>query len=377
MSVITQTNSTLTLQALLCDGTVNNTGHSNGIIRKLEESVGRPLQWLVCLLHLNELPLRHFLSSIEGGVTTGPKSATGKITSALDFDPKDLPIKSFTVVPGKVIDVGEDIRTDLSADQQYLLRASLSIQEGYSQCENITFLQTAAPGNLNNARWLTKANRILRLHMSTDSPSKMLLKVVSFITNVYAPAWFHIKLHCSCLDGAKNFFYIMQLTNQLDHSDRQVIQSVLQNNCYFAHPENILLAAVFDDDQSIRQAACDKIIQARQNTMHNSIRVFSKSDIKLDFSAVSYLEMIEWSSINISPPPLLANISDEELRHCQRSIFEKIPCHSQAVERTVKDISQSSSKVLGHLSRHGMILQTKKSRRELPRFDSKSDFLQH
>ena len=85
--------------------------------------------------------------------------------------------------------------------------------------------------------------------------------------------------------------------------------------------------------------------------------------------------MIEWSSINISPPSLLANISDEELRHCQRGIFEKIPCYTQAVERTVKDISQSSSKVLGHLSRHGMILQTKKSRRELPRFDSKSDFL--
>ena len=31
-----------------------------GAIRKLEELLGRPLQWCICLLHCVELPLRHF-----------------------------------------------------------------------------------------------------------------------------------------------------------------------------------------------------------------------------------------------------------------------------------------------------------------------------
>lgn len=40
-----------------CDGTNTNTGWKNGAIRKLEEHLVRPLQWAVCLLHFNELPL--------------------------------------------------------------------------------------------------------------------------------------------------------------------------------------------------------------------------------------------------------------------------------------------------------------------------------
>ena len=34
------------------------TGCKNGAIRCIEEILGRPLQWAICLLHLNEVPLR-------------------------------------------------------------------------------------------------------------------------------------------------------------------------------------------------------------------------------------------------------------------------------------------------------------------------------
>ena len=39
------------------DGTASMTGKHNGCIRNLEELLHRPLQWVVCLLHTNELPL--------------------------------------------------------------------------------------------------------------------------------------------------------------------------------------------------------------------------------------------------------------------------------------------------------------------------------
>ncbi|CAH1996010.1 unnamed protein product [Acanthoscelides obtectus] len=38
-----------------CDGTAVNTGSKNGIIRQLEVSLNRSLQWFVCLLHANDL----------------------------------------------------------------------------------------------------------------------------------------------------------------------------------------------------------------------------------------------------------------------------------------------------------------------------------
>ena len=78
-------------------------------------------------------------------------------------------------------------------------------------------LQQNSPGNLNHARWLTKANRILRLYMSQRRPSVELVKVCSFILNVYSPSWFHIKQHNSCQDGAKNFFFLLQLCQQLSN----------------------------------------------------------------------------------------------------------------------------------------------------------------
>ena len=42
------------IQAIGCDGTVVNTGVKKGVIRLLETSLNRPLQWLVCQLHTNE-----------------------------------------------------------------------------------------------------------------------------------------------------------------------------------------------------------------------------------------------------------------------------------------------------------------------------------
>ncbi|GBM38262.1 hypothetical protein AVEN_47352-1 [Araneus ventricosus] len=49
------------LTVIGCDGTDVNTGVNRRVIRRLEMKFGRPLQWAVCLLYANELPLRHLL----------------------------------------------------------------------------------------------------------------------------------------------------------------------------------------------------------------------------------------------------------------------------------------------------------------------------
>lgn len=41
--------------AIGCDGAPVNTGVENGIVRRFEELLGRPVQWIICILHLNEL----------------------------------------------------------------------------------------------------------------------------------------------------------------------------------------------------------------------------------------------------------------------------------------------------------------------------------
>jgi len=374
-STITVTNSLETLAAVVCDGTVSNTGKKGGVIRLLEESVKRPLQWLICLLHAIELPFRKYISVVENGYTTGPSTSAGAVSIELNYDPKDLPIANFKPIGGKVTNISDDVTADLSTEQLYLLTASLAIQQGYDQSEHITFLQTAVPGNLCNSRWLTKANRILRLYMSKEHVSKELYRITRFILNVYAPSWFHVKQHPSCVDGAKNFFFLMKRCYELGPEDWNIVEPVLQNNTYFAHPESIILAGVTDVDEDNRKFARAKLIEARLHLVRNDIRVFDKSLVKLNFTALSYIDMIDWTTAVVTPPPLLSSTSNDDLEHLQAHSFKGIPCHSQAVERCVKDVSSTTCKVFGHKARHGMLLQCMKSRAELPKIDSKSNFL--
>ena len=76
ISVLQQIDSISTLLVIACDGTPVNTGSSGGVIRKIEEKLERPLQWVICMFHLNELPLRHLISVLDGKIT-GPHTSSG------------------------------------------------------------------------------------------------------------------------------------------------------------------------------------------------------------------------------------------------------------------------------------------------------------
>ena len=85
--------------------------------------------------------------------------------------------------------------------------------------------------------------------------------------------------------------------------------------------------------------------------------------------------MIDWKKCIVISPPLLSHLSNDQLTFDQPIILSHIPCHSQAVERAIKDIPAASSKVYGHKERHRMIIQSKESQLKLPRINSKADFL--
>ena len=65
-----------------CDVTAVNTGIHNGALRHLEINLDKPVQHFVCLLHCNELPLRHLIHEIDG-VIQGPESFSGPIGKAV------------------------------------------------------------------------------------------------------------------------------------------------------------------------------------------------------------------------------------------------------------------------------------------------------
>ena len=95
-----------------------------------------------------------------------------------------------------------------------------------------------------------------------------------FIIRVYAPMWFAIKSLSSCKDGARHFHQQVTRSRYLSQEQKNIIDSVLHRNSYFAQPENILMA-----------------------TKIKSFRNY--------FDAVEHFELINWTDLPITELSLL------------------------------------------------------------------------
>lgn len=151
------------LQVAGADGTNTNTGWKGGVIRKLEEKLERPLQWVICLLHFNELPFRSLFEHIDG-VSKSPNTFSGPIGVLLPHC-EDKPVVRYAHAPFpscQLPDVPDP--TELSSDQSYLYKISKAVISGHCPAD-VAQLQ---PGFMCKSRWLICANRILRLYISTE-----------------------------------------------------------------------------------------------------------------------------------------------------------------------------------------------------------------
>lgn len=118
-----------------------------------------------------------------------------------------------------------------------------------------------------------------------------------------------------------------------------------------------------DKRSHIRELAIRKILKSRPNSQKKNIRIFRVP--KLNFAAQDYIDLIDWFG-DVTEPPLTMHIPDEDLLcmiQDQETInFKRFPCHTQAVERTVKIVTDASSTVCGPKARDGYIRAKLKAR---------------
>jgi len=346
------------LVAVGCDGTAVNTGQKGGTIRLLEQKLKRPLQWFVCQLHANELLLRHILQHIDGGKTTGPNTYAGPIGQQL-LNCEQLKVGNFDVIESEMPDINCD---DLSTDQKYLLDICNAVRGGLCSDD----LANREPGKMSHARWLTTANRILRLYIATENPTEQLKHLSEFVVKVYARLWFCIKSKPSCKYGSLHVWEMIHYSRYLDDSLKKVIDPVIQRNAYFAHPDNLLLCMIADDRPHIRELGLRRILKAKNSETDASIRSFGMP--LLNFNSTDYFDMINWKECNVTVPPMLSDISQEQLKslvtgHAPPIMeFESFPCHTQSVERCVKLVTEAAAAVCGEKTRDGFIRARLQSR---------------
>ncbi|GBN29331.1 hypothetical protein AVEN_71895-1 [Araneus ventricosus] len=109
------------------------------------------------------------------GQTARPKSFSGSIGQQLTCYEK-LPVLDYGPTDCSIPDID---RNFLSKDQQYLLDISNAISLDHYPED----LAKRNPSALFHSRWLTAANRVLRLYTSSIDPSGNLKEIVCFIVN--------------------------------------------------------------------------------------------------------------------------------------------------------------------------------------------------
>ena len=112
-----------------------------------------------------------------------------------------------------------------------------------------------SPEALHQARWLIRANRILRLYIITTNPTENLKDLVKIVMFLYALGWFQLKSHPSVSDDARNFWFILSCSWKLKAHRQQVVATALNKNSFFARPYNILIPMLADEQQSMRKRA--------------------------------------------------------------------------------------------------------------------------
>ncbi|GBO32978.1 hypothetical protein AVEN_50262-1 [Araneus ventricosus] len=170
------------------------------------------------------------------------------------------------------------------------------------------------PGPSSHSRWLTTANRTLRLYLSEESATPELQEIVIFILKSYMPIWFSIIKYTNHI--YKYFTEGPKLVNQPIQSSedlRNLVGPVIKRNGLFAHPEHLMLAATQDNTKLIRELGLRRILKARQlDQKRTTIRTFMPP--KLNFKAQDCSEIINWMDCDSSSPPLLKDSSDDEIQ---------------------------------------------------------------
>ena len=272
-----------------------------------------------------------------------------------------------------------DVINDLSSDQRYAYRLVKMITTGVIDWELIEL----AIGKVNHCRWLTTGSRFGRLYISkhglVGDPLKNLRAITEFEMTHYFPMFFEIKADSSIIKGPHHKLREIQILQRMKGKDvrskkvKEIAMKFIEKGAWHAHSENILLSLLSSPEEEDRRFAIDKIAFIRNGAEFGDSSVRPFAPPKLNWNATSIQNIQDWT--DATEPLTTASIPSTELAKFITSPLQipKIPSHTQSCERAVKEVTIASAKVFGHERRDGYIRAKIKSRKLLPKNETKSD----
>ena len=357
--------------AAACDSTNVMTGWKGGVVQYLEEILNKKLIWIIFNLHTNELPLRK-LVNLKIGVTKSDTVIAGNIGKLLSIVDELSTNDDFESIKfdNEIVSLPEKVINELSTDQKHAYQLYLAVTSGNLSKK----LAETKCGPLNHARWLTTANRIMKLwtscHNLTIQEKKDLKSVVQWIVCCYYPIWFYIKCNSGFLNGPYHVLKQVQYMRLLSSEIQKSVKESVQRNCYWAHSENILQTLICSEKKTDRKFAVNKIIDLRKKqaelnqTQKKDSRNKNKKNIRvrinptLNFSAKNLTDLIDWSEA--LEPVLTQSISSNDLCKFIDKPMSGLPeftTHTQSVERIVKEVTRASEHFANKDRRNGLVFK--------------------
>ena len=365
------------LQAIGGDSTNVNTGWDGGIMHWIEVMLGRKLNWLVCALHTNELPLRHLITALDGKTLSNNKWAgdIGKMldtATELEINPTFIKLS----IGQPLIPLSDSIIMDLSTDQAYGYRITQSIRTG-ELSSNLALLEI---GPVCHSRWLTTANRLCRIWISKHGLQGKNLRnirlIVEFIVGVYYSCWFNIKVKQSWVEGPRHILFQLQQVKSQQKPVVDVVLPVIQRSAWYAFSEMIIQTLLSSNDREERKSGVQKIIDLRRENEVGDISVRPRKTPFININATSLLQLIDWS-VDVYEPPLTCTLTTTEIKKFIDAPMKvpQWPCHGQSIERCVKQVTEAAGKVYSHEKREGYIRGQEASRQLMNKNESKQDLM--
>ena len=274
-----------------------------------------------------------------------------------------------------LIDLKDEIVNDLSDDQKYGYRIVKAIRSGHMPPD----LCSLGIGPVNHSRWLTTANRFLRMYCSehgfTGKNLKNLKMIVEFIIGVYYPMWFHIKVKNSWIEGPRHVLYQIQLGNMQRKAVQEIVWPYVMSSAWNSHSESILQTLVCSNVEEERRFGVLKILEVRGENESGDMSVGSRKTPNVNKDATTIMNMISWDKKEVYEPVMTCNLSKQELVNILDNPMkvDYLPCHGQAIERVVKQVTKAAAAVYGEERRDGFIRASAAQRNLVPMRSSKQD----
>ena len=367
-----------TLDSLGGDSTNSNTGWQGGSFTLIEKMLGEKKTWLVCFLHLNELPLRHLLQDLDGK-TNSDHTFSGPIGKSLDnavnleINPKFSPIQ----IGPALIELDQSIIDDLSTDQKYGYRMVMAIRAGKVSMD----LANMDIGPICHSRWLTTANRLLRTwvgkHGFKGKDLASLKMIVEFIVGVYYPIWFEVKVKHNFIDGPRHLLKQMELTRLQKKKVQGLVAPHIARSAWWSHSEAVLQTLLCSEDKEERRVAVDVILKLRdgkeRGDLSNRARVHADT---FNPQAKKVSELCSWEA-NVHEPVFTCSMSLDEIRELLETpmVVPYRPVHGQSMERVVKEVTRACEAVYGEAARDGFIRAGVANRQVMPMNRTKKDLV--